>query len=299
MTNLGFDNKVREIIEYYIKMTADMESTFRKRLSKSIGISEDKLYSLPQELYNMVRIYGIEYDSVLHRLFTEVYDDENNKYARYYYDKTIESFGEALGQNQVNGIEFETLLVSYLQEHAEKINSDIVLKIKDDYGFQGIGFQGGHGDIRIIDWPVAFDAKYSAERAEIIRGLTRKGQPIPFDNTKDIEEQILNELDRGFKEAITFNIKEADEWIEKYNASWDLWELGNRELAGKVYMEAYETTKNLFYIFKDGGFWASTVMRELEPRLIKNARAIRERNGINNSTRKAMNKSMLWYADFK
>ena len=201
--NNNFERKIRGIIEQYIKILEGYEASFRRDLSKELGVSENKLYLLPMDMYYTVS--GLSNEYWMHNIFMQ----EDSKYAQEYYDKTLESFkrsGKELTDDERNGVIFESLLLQALKEKTPlEIDSgySVLPDVKTKFDFEGVGFQKKHGDIVFtihgLKIPIYIDAKYSNDRSQII---SKTGQS--FNNVDDLQQQIISEIHRGLSKSISF-----------------------------------------------------------------------------------------------
>lgn len=133
---------------------------------------------------------------------------QDSKYAQDYYNKTLKTFQESginLSPDAENGVIFEGLLLESLKESSNMdINYSTLPSVRLKYDYEGIGFLKKHGDIAFmingIKLPVLIDAKYSSDRSQIISTLSQH-----FNNTTDLEKQLVTEIHRGLAESISFN----------------------------------------------------------------------------------------------
>ncbi len=292
MGNLEY--RIKEIIDTYIQILEGYEASFRRDLSKELGISEDRLYLLPMDMYYTVG--GLSNEYWMHNIFMQ----EDSKYAQEYYDKTLESFrrsGKELTDEEENGVIFEALLLQSLKESPLNIESsyNVLPTVKTKFDFEGVGFEKRHGDIAFtihgIKIPILIDAKYSNDRSQII---SRTGQY--FDNIHNLEQQIINEVHRGLSKSISFEGDDA--WVRAYMKAKEAKEKGDIQSATKIYKIGKRQPKILIYIFKDKGMWSSQVVFDLEDQVINNAKVISNKNN-KTAIGKAFNKDWLWYGNMK
>ena len=112
-----FENEINRIVDQYVRALESYEKSFRMDLSKRLGVSESRLYLLPADMYNVVG--GLKSEYWMHNVFLQ----EDNKYAREYYDKTIQSFeaeGKKLTDEMRDGAMFESMLLQALKDQAGK-----------------------------------------------------------------------------------------------------------------------------------------------------------------------------------
>lgn len=292
----SFENELNNIIDRYIKALESYEKTFRMDLSKNLGISEGRLYLLPTDMYNVVG--GLQNEHWMHHVFLQ----EDNKYAKEYYDKTIKSFeaeGKTLTDEMRDGAIFEAMLIQALKDQKgltlDYQGSTTLSHLKTKFDFQGVGFHKKHGDIVFtingLAIPVLIDAKYSTNRAQII---SQTGEY--FNNINDLSNQITDEINRGLSRSIAYN--SDDTWLRAYLKAMEEKEKGNLESARTHYVIGKKSPKILIYIFKDKGMWSSQVLIDLKDQVIRNALQIKKKN---NKTwiGKAYNKDWLWYGSAK
>lgn len=292
----NFETEITTIINKYIKALESYEKTFRVDLSKHLGISEGRLYLLPSDMYNVVG--GLQNEYWMHHVFLQ----EDNKYAKEYYDKTIKSFeadGKTLTKEMNDGAVFEAMLVQALKDQKgltlDYQGSTTLSHVKTRFDFEGMGFYKKHGDIVFtidgLKIPVLIDAKYSTNRAQII---SQTGEY--FNDIDDVGNQIINEINRGLSRSIAYN--NDDTWFKAYLKSIEEKEKGDLKSAATHYTIGRNSPKILIYIFKDKGMWSSQVLISLKDQVIKNALQIKKKN---NKTwiGKAYNKDWLWYGSAK
>lgn len=296
-----FRNKLEEIIETYILALRSYEKEFRNYLSKELGISESRLYSLPMDMWSVVG--GLQNEYWMHHIF----DTEASSFAKEYYDKTIQSFlesGKELTDVTENGVIFETMLIDTLKEipgfNAKGYSGIPTIKTKFD--FEGIGYKKGHGDIAFtingIMMPMLIDAKYSTDRSQIISRTEEQ-----FNNATDIEKQIIAEIHRGIAKSISYKTDKYKnqvgfEWIRAWKAAKDEKDMGRIERAKDYFKAGVRIPKILIYIFKDKGMWSSEVVASLENQVITNAMVIRKNNN-KAPIGGAYYKDWLWYGNGK
>lgn len=285
-----FEKKLMTIIETYIDALEAYESDFRNRLSKTLGgISPERLRSLPSDMWSSVS--GLQNEYWMLNIF------QDSKYAQDYYDKTLKTFQESginLSPDAENGVIFEGLLLESLKESSNMdINYSTLPSVRLKYDYEGIGFLKKHGDIAFmingIKLPVLIDAKYSSDRSQIISTLSQH-----FNNTTDLEKQLVTEIHRGLSESISFNKNQGYEWIKDYVNAKQLKEKGQIGEAKNVFLKGVKVPKILIYVFKDKGLWSSQVVKELEGRVIENAKVIRQKNN-KASIGGSFTKDWLWY----
>lgn len=291
-----FENEVERIINQYIRALESYEKSFRMDLSKRLGVSESRLYLLPSDMYNVVG--GLKSEYWMHHVFMQ----EDNKYAREYYDKTMRSFeaeGKQLTEEMKDGAMFEAMLLQALKDQSGmqigEIGSTSLSHLKTQFDFEGIGFQKRHGDIVFtiegLKIPVLIDAKYSTNRAQII---SQTGDY--FNNIDDVGTQIVGEINRGLSKSISYN--GDDTWLKAYLKAVEERDKGNLASSKTHYSIGKKSPKILIYIFKDKGMWSSQVLIELKDQVTKNALQIKRKN---NKTwiGKAYSKDWLWYGSTK
>lgn len=291
-----FENEINRIVDQYIRALESYEKSFRMDLSKRLGVSESRLYLLPADMYNVVG--GLKSEYWMHNVFLQ----EDNKYAREYYDKTIQSFeaeGKKLTDEMKDGAMFESMLLQALKDQAGmqigEAGSTTLSHLKTQFDFEGIGFYKKHGDIVFtiegLKIPVLIDAKYSTNRAQII---SQTGEY--FNNVDEVGKQIIGEINRGLSKSISYN--SDDTWLRAYLKAIEEKGKGNIEASKTHYAIGKKSPKILIYIFKDKGLWSSQVLIELKDQVVKNALQIKKRN---NKTwiGKAYNKDWLWYGSTK
>ncbi len=285
-----FEKKLMTIIETYIGALEAYESDFRNRLSKTLGgISPERLYSLPSDMWSSVS--GLQNEYWMLNIF------QDSKYAQDYYNKTLKTFQESginLSPDAENGVIFEGLLLESLKDSGSMdINYSTLPSVRLKYDYEGIGFLKKHGDIAFmingIKLPVLIDAKYSSDRSQIISTLSQH-----FNNTTDLEKQLETEIHRGLSESISFNKNQGYEWIKDYVNAKQLKEKGQIGEAKNIFLKGVKVPKILIYIFKDKGLWSSQVVKELEGQVIENAKVIRQKNN-KASIGGSFTKDWLWY----
>ena len=302
MNDRELENMVRNIIEDYIDILERYERTFRDQIAKravGYGITEGDLIRLPQEIFSLVRDYHNEW--FMHDCFSDLSD----KYAKTYYEKTLESFaksGKILNDDEINGTIFETLLLDALRNIkgmnvGDNINTvDNLNKLKSKLDYEGVGLKGKHGDIEIIlkgvNMPMYIDAKYSTDRSIIISKTEEK-----FSNTYDVWQEILEEIQRGIEESIAYDKKRGGEWVSEFIHGKSYRDFDTK-MALEHYTKGFLVPKILIYIFKDRGSWSSEVLEELEDRVVANAQRIQSQHGITKSGEN-FSKSWLWYGGNK
>lgn len=293
--NKELEYKIREIINTYIRALESYETSFRMDMGNKLGVSESRLYLLPNDMYNTIS--GLKNEYWMHNIFM----DEDSKYAQDYYDKTLQSFaksGKVLNNETENGVIFESMLLQALKEiPGTKIQDSysVLPNVKSEFDFEGIGFNKRHGDIAFtiqgIKIPVLIDAKYSTDRSQII---SRTGQE--FNNINDLQSQIINEIKRGLSNSIAYDGK--DTWMQAYTKAIEEKKAGHLDEARCHYKIGKKQPKILIYIFKDKGMWSSQVVAELEDRVVDNASVIYAKNN-KTAISKAFNKDWLWYGNMK
>lgn len=292
----SFEVEINGIIDKYIKALESYEKTFRMDLSKHLGVPEGRLYLLPTDMYNVVG--GLKNEYWMHHLFLQ----DDNKYAREYYDKTIKSFeaeGKTLTDEANDGAVFEAMLIQALKDEQgltlDQGGNSTLSHLKTKFDFEGMGYYKKHGDIVFtingLKIPVLIDAKYSTNRAQII---SQTGEY--FNNIDELGGQIINEIQRGLSRSISYY--GDDTWFKAYLKAIEEKGKGNLQSAKTHYAIGKKSPKILIYIFKDKGMWSSQVLIDLKDQVVKNALQIKKKN---NSTYigKAYNKDWLWYGSAK
>jgi hypothetical protein len=292
----NFEVEINSIIDKYIKALESYEKTFRMDLSKHLGVSESRLYLLPTDMYNVVG--GLKNEYWMHHLFLQ----DDNKYAREYYDKTIKSFeaeGKILTDEANDGAVFEAMLIQALKDEQgltlDQGGGSTLSHLKTKFDFEGMGYYKKHGDIVFtingLKIPVLIDAKYSTNRAQII---SQTGEY--FNNIDELGGQIINEIQRGLSRSISYY--GDDTWFKAYLKAIEEKGKDNLQSAKTHYAIGKKSPKILIYIFKDKGMWSSQVLIDLKDQVVKNALQIKKKN---NSTYigKAYNKDWLWYGSAK
>lgn len=293
-----FRRKLESVINKYINGLQAFEKSFRSDMSRRIGVSADRLYTLPQDMYYVVS--GLQNEYWMHEIFMS----EDNQYARDYYNKTMESFKKSgikeLSQDEENGVIFESLLVQALKDEpgfTVEESSQPLHNVKTTYDFEGVGFQKRHGDIAFViqgmKIPILIDAKYSTDRSQII---SRTGEK--FNDTSDLDKQITLEINRGLAESIAFNKTDGPQWINSYVEALKAKDAGDIELSKEIFRQGISVPKILIYIFKDRGMWSSQVVEDLRDDVINNALTIKKHNN-HASIGGAYSKDWLWYGRTK
>lgn len=301
MNETELKNELIKIFDKYVKILSSYEKTFRNNLANRLkNITSEQLYRLPMEMYEQVSF--LKNESTMIYIFEKLSD----KYAKDYYQKTVDSFkrsGKLLDSiYQNNGFIYEAMLASTLKNFDSSIEPSSILNkgisaLKTVYDFEGIGFEGHHGDIVIkgLEIPVYIDAKYSTDYSQIIETTADK-----WNNEEDISKQIIREIHRGIGKGISYKpLKKGNElWVTSYIKAEKYKSIKDIDAAKNFYKKGFLEPKILIYIFKDRGLWSSQVIEGLKDRVIDNAINIKRKNG-DAFIKGADTKGWLWYGRSK